>query len=450
MWEEEGDTQTKPFPLPPDQPFPFYIFFFFLRYIFVIPLFFFPPLLSIFFPTEPAPWLSAGWQRQDQGPSTRGRTPSPAPTQPLSITTLPKRLSGTRTPALPPVHRLENPSARSSISPESGPRLQRGIIQPRRGPASPGEAPTSPHPSQRRLSCSPQHGANPTPITRPMENPTVLTRHLPSCNPLMASPPPVDLLLPQRCPSLPNPQPLSCAAAIGSPRCEPERGCASPRCSSKTLGPPRSIPGCRARREERWGRAGIGAHRVQHPKTQPGKAPARRRCPGHPPPWRKTSSRPRATAPRHPEGPRSAAFTASHPQGRRSHAISPLPEAAGPKRGRTGPSSTPASSRRHRAAAGGSTSVTCGFSIKGDPVAEKGKEAAQPPHRHHPSLQARHRQPPFLLLLLALSPFPRFYRKAQKFAGSCCRYGRKLWVWQRRGFPTSSTAPTRSGKPFLA
>lgn len=55
------------------------------------------------------------------------------------------------------------------------------------------------------------------------------------------------------------------------------------------------------------------------------------------------------------------------------------------------------------------------------------------------------RQPHFLPRSFAL---PRFYHKAQKFAGSCCCSARKLWVFQPRGFADLRDRSDPLGKAF--
>lgn len=176
------------------------------------------------------------------------------------------------------------------------------MIQPRRGPASPGEAPTSPYPSQRRCPCSPWHGTNPNPIARPAENttrarssPSTSQTAIPPCHP---HPLHIPISFPTSHGASSPPKPCadrlparSCSAALqpqGFPAVSRSKAVHLLTATANPTGPPRSILrgrlGCRARREE------LGESRnrhppVQHPKNTPREgacSPARRHRSVHP------------------------------------------------------------------------------------------------------------------------------------------------------------------------
>lgn len=219
---------------------------------------FFFLLHSIFFPTKTAPWLSHSGILL--GRSSRSRVhlcvteslPQPPPNLPPS----PRFQKGSAGPKLQLCHTfsralgtngkipVQGAASPWSLVPDSG----WGRIQPRRGPACPGEAPTSPHPSQRRCTCSPWRGANPNPIAGPVENTPERCPCL--APPKSQSPHAIPISFPtSRRPSYP---PKPCAnhppgsqpssRAAGFPHCEPERGRASPHCYSKPYGPPSEHP----------------------------------------------------------------------------------------------------------------------------------------------------------------------------------------------------------------
>lgn len=102
--------------------------------------------------------------------------------------------------------------------------------------------------------------------------------------------------------------------------------------------------------------------------------------------------------------------------------------------------------------AGGKKRLGMVVGTRGKPPGEHGAEPAAFPAQRIPQgapsaplPPSLPRQPHFLPRSFAL---PRFYHKAQKFAGSCCCSARKLWVFQPRGFADLRDGSDPLGKAF--